>query len=36
LLEFETFTQNICSEMEDTKERIRAFVEKRERTFSGR
>jgi hypothetical protein len=35
-LEFETFTQNICSETEDTKEGIRAFVEKRERSFSGR
>jgi 2-(1,2-epoxy-1,2-dihydrophenyl)acetyl-CoA isomerase len=35
-LEFETFAQNICSETEDAREGIRAFVEKREPTFSGR
>jgi 2-(1,2-epoxy-1,2-dihydrophenyl)acetyl-CoA isomerase len=34
-LEFETFAQNICSETEDAREGIRAFVEKREPTFSG-
>ena len=35
-LEFETFAQNICAETEDAREGIRAFVEKREPTFSGR
>jgi 2-(1,2-epoxy-1,2-dihydrophenyl)acetyl-CoA isomerase len=35
-LEFETFAQNICSDTEDAREGIRAFVEKREPTFSGR
>jgi len=35
-LEFETFAQNICSETEDAREGIKAFVEKREPTFSGR
>jgi 2-(1,2-epoxy-1,2-dihydrophenyl)acetyl-CoA isomerase len=35
-LEFETFAQNICSETEDAREGIRAFVEKREASFSGR
>ncbi len=35
-LEFETFAQNICSETEDAREGIRAFVEKREPTLSGR
>ena len=34
--EFETFAQNICSETEDAREGIRAFLEKREPTFSGR
>ncbi len=35
-LEFETFAQNICSETEDAREGIAAFVDKREPTFSGR
>src|SRR6266571_243939 len=35
-LEFETFAQNICAETDDAREGIRAFVEKREPTFSGR
>lgn len=35
-LEFETFAQNICSETEDAKEGIRAFVEKRAPRFQGR
>ena len=35
-LEFETFAQNICADTEDAREGIRAFVEKREPTFSGR
>jgi enoyl-CoA hydratase/carnithine racemase len=34
-LEFETFAQNICSETEDAREGIRAFVEKRQPTFRG-
>ena len=35
-LEFETYAQNICLETDDFKEGVRAFVEKREPTFSGR
>jgi len=35
-LEFETFAQNICSETEDAREGIRAFVEKRPPAFRGR
>jgi len=35
-LEFETFAQNICSETEDAREGIRAFVEKRPPTFRGK
>jgi enoyl-CoA hydratase/carnithine racemase len=35
-LEFETFAQNICSETEDAREGVRAFVEKRTPTFQGR
>jgi len=35
-LEFETFAQNICSETEDAREGIRAFVEKRAPTFRGK
>jgi enoyl-CoA hydratase/carnithine racemase len=35
-LEFETFAQNICSETEDAREGIRAFVEKRAPKFTGR
>ena len=35
-LEFETFAQNICYETEDSREGIRAFVEKREPKFEGR
>ena len=35
-LEFETFAQNVCSETEDAREGIRAFVEKRPPQFQGR
>jgi len=35
-LEFETFAQNVCSETEDAREGIRAFVEKRSPVFRGR
>ena len=35
-LEFETFAQNICTETEDAREGIRAFVEKRTPRFEGR
>jgi enoyl-CoA hydratase/carnithine racemase len=35
-LEFETYAQNICSETDDAREGIRAFVEMREPEFTGR
>src|SRR5262244_3052215 len=34
--EFETFAQNVCQETEDSREGIRAFVEKRAPRFQGR
>ncbi len=34
-LEFETYAQNICSETEDAREGIKAFVEKRAPRFQG-
>ena len=35
-LEFETYAQNICSQTEDSREGISAFVEKRSPQFKGR
>jgi enoyl-CoA hydratase/carnithine racemase len=35
-LEFETFAQNVCTETEDAREGIRAFVDKRAPRFHGR
>jgi 2-(1,2-epoxy-1,2-dihydrophenyl)acetyl-CoA isomerase len=35
-LEFETYAQNICSETEDAREGIKAFIEKRSPRFQGR
>ena len=35
-LEFETFAQNVCKETEDSKEGVKAFVEKRAPVFRGR
>jgi 2-(1,2-epoxy-1,2-dihydrophenyl)acetyl-CoA isomerase len=35
-LEFETFAQNLCYETEDSREGVRAFVEKRAPKFQGR
>ncbi len=35
-LEFETYAQNTCRETEDSKEGVRAFVEKRAPKFQGR
>lgn len=35
-LEFETYAQNLCYETEDSREGIKAFVEKRQPRFQGR
>lgn len=35
-LEYETFAQNVCFETEDSREGLRAFLEKREPRFEGR
>lgn len=35
-LYFETYAQNICASTEDTREAMRAFIEKREPKFTGR